>query len=105
MVNWASILLIAILIFLFYLYSINRITGKTLAIIIMAFIILILIIPSILGFSVMAVMANMCMNKKCDQVKLPFDIDKIGPFTQDPNWMVYNVNTFSGQPVTQFNRQ
>ena len=97
MFNWFLILLLVIVAILIYLYWTNKITGKTLTIIILVFIILMLLIPSLLGFTVMGLIGNMCMNPTCDQIKLPVNMDNMGPL--NANWNMYKVNGISGRPV------
>lgn len=89
-VNWSLVLLIALLILFVYLYWTNKISGKTLIIILLVIVILLLIIPAIVGASVIGIIANMCMDRQCNQVKLPFNIQNVGPL--DKNWTMYRTN-------------
>ena len=77
--SWFLVLLIIIIAVLIYLYVTGRMSGKTFVIIILLFIIFILLIPIIIGVGVLSMLPNICQNEKCDIVKLPIDINKIGP--------------------------
>ena len=93
--TWFLILLVIIIIVLIYLYATKRISGATLTIIILLIIIFILLIPSIIGIGVISLLPNICQNNKCDIIKLPVDINKIGP--SNGNNYLYQV----AMPKTQ----
>lgn len=86
---WFLILLIVIIAILIYLYASGRISGSTFWIIILIIIILLLIIPSIIGISIIAFLSQICQNNKCDVVKLPVEINKVG--TAPSNNYIYEI--------------
>ena len=83
-----SLLLTVILILLVaYLYANNYVSGKTLIIILLVYIIFIILFS--IGIGMAGLVGSICLNQKCDTVKLPLDITKIGQF--DATNYVYRV--------------
>lgn len=81
--SWLLILLIVIVVILIILYAMGKISGSTFWIIILVIVILLLIIPALLGISIIALLTQSCQNKDCSVVKLPVDINKVGPATNN----------------------
>lgn len=71
-----SLLFLLIIILLIVLYICEYITGKTFIIIVLLLIIFLIFFA--IGTGIADLFLNVCMNKKCDVVKLPLDIVKIG---------------------------
>lgn len=80
---------VIIILLLAYLYAENYISGKTVIIIFLLYIILFILLSIGLGFA--GLFKTVCMNDKCTVIKLPLDIRRVGQI--DANNYLYNVTS------------